>query len=67
MAKNFQLYINKCCIIKPLENLYGVITAVFITKKGIEFQVRYFLNGKSECEYFFDWEIQVLEENVKGD
>ena len=53
--------INKDCEIIPFENLKGTILAVFITKKGVEYQVRYYFNGEQKTEYFFDWEININE------
>lgn len=55
---NYQELINKPCKIKPFENLDGIIIAIFITKKGVEYQVRYYLNGEQKTDYFFDWEIK---------
>ena len=55
-----EILINKPCLITPFENLKGTILAIFITKKGIEYQVRYYLDGNQNTDYFFDWEIQML-------
>jgi hypothetical protein len=52
--------INCDCEIKPFEYLKGTIIAIFITKKGIEYQVRYYMNGEQKTDYFFDWEIILL-------
>ena len=57
----YEKIINKFCEIIPFENLKGTILAVFITKKGVEYQVRYYLNGEQKTEYFFDWEIKIHE------
>ena len=43
----------RSCEIIPFEKLKGTIIAVFITKKGVEYQVRYYLNGEQKTEYFF--------------
>ncbi len=51
--------INQPCIIKPFE-INGHIIAIFITKKGVEYQCRYYLNGEQKSEYFFNWEIEIL-------
>jgi len=53
--------INTRCHIRPFEMLGGVITGVFITKKGVEYQVRYYMNAEQKTEYFFDWEIECEE------
>ena len=58
---DYEELINKDCEIIPFEMLKGTILAVFITKKGVEYQVRYYLNGEQKTEYFFDWEINVYE------
>lgn len=58
---DYEELINKDCEIIPFEKLKGTIIAVFITKKGVEFQVRYYLNGEQKTDYFFDWEINVYE------
>lgn len=55
---DYELLINCSCIIKPFDDLKGTIIAVFITKKGVEYQVRYYLNGEQKTDYFFDWEIE---------
>ena len=51
----------KYCRIKPLE-IKGVIVGIYITTKGTEYQVRYYWNGEQKTEYFFDFEIEVLDE-----
>ncbi len=53
--------INKSCKIIPFEMLEGTIIAVFITKKGVEYQVRYYLDGEQKTDYFFDWEISIYD------
>ena len=55
----YETLINKHCNIKPFENLKGTILAVFITKKGVEYQVRYYADFEQKTEYFFDWEIEI--------
>ena len=57
--------INHDCEIKPFEYLKGTIIAIFITKKGIEYQVRYYMNGEQKTDYFFDWEIILLGDMTK--
>lgn len=56
---NMQDLIGKQVTIKPLEDLKGILLGIVISKMGIEYQVRYFLNGTAYSEYFFDWEIEV--------
>ena len=49
--------IYKPCLIKPLDDLEGVIVALNQSKKGTELQVRYFINGEHRLEWFFDFDI----------
>ena len=49
--------IYKSCLIKPLDDLEGVIVALNQSKKGTELQVRYFINGEHRLEWFFDFDI----------
>lgn len=51
--------IYKPCVIKPFENLQGVIVGLNQSKKGTELQVRYFLNGEYKLEWFFDFDIEL--------
>lgn len=59
---NFENCINMPCKIMPFENLKGIIIGVYITKKGIEYEVRYYMNGEQKTNYFFDWEIDESED-----
>ena len=54
---NFENLIFQTCYIKPFEYLNGTIIAVHISLKGIEYQVRYYLNGEQRTDYFFNHEI----------
>ena len=56
---NFEELINKKCKIIPFEKLEGIITGIYINKKGIEYQVRYYMNSEQKIEDFFDFEIEV--------
>lgn len=47
------------CKILPLEDLKGVIVGVAINKHGIEFQVRYFIDGEYRIEWFHFFDIEV--------
>jgi len=58
---DYEELINKDCTIIPFENLKGTIIAIFITKKGVEYQVRYYADFEQKTEYFFDWEININE------
>lgn len=37
----------------------GRVIAVFYSRRGMEYQVRYFHNGKAELEYFFEDELEL--------
>ena len=50
----------KPCIIKPFENLDGMIVALNQSKKGTELQVRYFLNGEYKLDWFYDFDIELV-------
>ena len=49
----------KDCKIIPFENLNGKIISVCYSKKGVELQVRYFLNGDYKQDWFFDFDIEL--------
>lgn len=53
----------KNCYIIPFENLQGRIVAIMISKRGVELQVRYCLNGVYKLEWFFDFDVY-YEENL---
>lgn len=57
-SSTVQEYIYAKCKIKELEAV-GHITAVFITKRGVEYQVRYYIEGEQREQYFFDFEISI--------
>ena len=49
--------LEKECYIKPFE-MKGTIIGIYMSKKGIEYQVRYYINAEQKTEYFFGWEIK---------
>lgn len=55
----FEHLIFRLCIIKPFENLEGVITAITQSKRGTELQVRYFINGEYKSDWFYDFDIEL--------
>jgi len=57
----YENLIEKSCKIIPFENLTGTIIGIYITKKGIEYQVRYYSNFEQKTEYFFEWELRFEE------
>ena len=44
--------------IKPLEGWAGVVTGIWIAGKGVQYQVRYFHEGKAEEVYFYEDELE---------
>lgn len=40
------------------DNLGGLIVAIYITDKGIQYLVRYFWECKANEVYFYEWEIE---------
>lgn len=57
----YENLIEKPCKIIPFENLTDTIIGIYITKKGIEYQVRYYSNFEQKTEYFFGWELRFEE------
>ena len=55
-----QLYkfLYKECEITPLENQSGMITAIGLYATGLQFRVRYFIDGQYKEELFYDFDIQ---------
>lgn len=39
----------------------GIIISIFITSMAIQYEVRYFFNGKAECVHMFEWEITKID------
>lgn len=59
--------IYKDCIIIPFENLEGKIIAITQSKRGTEFEVRYFLGGEYKVECFFDFDLELKEQTGNND
>lgn len=51
-------WIGRVCEILPMEKLEGRVLAIVISRQGIEYQVRYILNGDCKTEYFFEDEVR---------
>lgn len=52
--------------ILPLE-VEGRVTSIWLKEKGcIMIEVRYFLNNKKEIEYFFEDELEIVQEKKTG-
>ena len=52
-------------LIEPLNNIKGRIKAIWVTKHGIEIDVRYVLGEKVDHDYFFEDEIKKVKEEKK--
>lgn len=57
LKKIINNFLFKKCKIEPLENLDGTITAICFSPKALEIQVRYYIDGKQETSWFYDFEI----------
>ena len=49
----------KDCVIKPFDDLDGLITAVRYDRCGCEIQVRYILHGFMRENWFYDFDIEL--------
>lgn len=47
--------------IPDLENQRGMIVSVFVGEFGVQYNVRYFINGEVKTVYMFDNELQEIE------
>lgn len=54
---DFEKLLYKDCYIIPFERLPGKIVAINISKKGVEYQIRYFLNGEYKLKWFFYFDL----------
>ena len=39
------------------KELYGIVTAIFIDREGVQYKVRYFWESKPQEVYFYDYEL----------
>lgn len=53
-------FLFRRCLIIPLENYRGIITSICANNRGFEFQVRYYIDGEQKTEWFYDFEIEVI-------
>lgn len=51
------------CLIIPFEYLEGKIVAINISKAGIVYSVRYFLNGDYKIDDFFEFDIDLIKDS----
>lgn len=56
-TSSFKFNIHDRVVIKEL-NWTGRVLTIWITEKGTQYQVRYCTNGKFECEYFYEDELE---------
>lgn len=59
-------YLLKNCIIKPFDDLEGLIVAVKHDRCGSEILVRYILYGAMRMDWFYDFDIELKEPTKKG-
>lgn len=57
IIKTWQDLVFCPCEIKTLDNTKGYISSVCISYKGVEFQVRYYIDGEQRTEWFQCFEI----------
>lgn len=55
----------KECVIKPLDDMEGLITAIRFDECRTKIQVRYFLGGLPHFVWFFDTDIELKIERIK--
>lgn len=55
----------KNCIIKPLDDLEGLIIAVKYGKCETEILARYFLHGLAHYNWFFDFDIEFKKNKMR--
>ena len=52
-------------LITPLEDLEGRIKGIWVTKHGVEFDVRYISGCKVDHDYFFEDELKKIKKEKK--
>lgn len=55
----------KPCVIKPFDNQEGLIISIKYDRCGCEVLVRYFMHGVIKTHWFFDFEIEMKETDLK--
>ncbi len=51
-------FLYKECEITPLENQSGMVTAIGLYATGLQFRVRYFIDGQYKEEWFYPFDIE---------
>lgn len=59
-------YLFKNCIIKPFDDLEGLIIAAKYDRCGSELLVRYVLYGTLRMDWFYDFDIELKKPIEKG-
>lgn len=54
-------YLFQDCRIIPLENQPGKITGIGLFHTGLQFKVRYFIDGQYKEDWFYDFDIEVTD------
>lgn len=54
------------CLIKPFDNLEGLILSVRYDRCGCEVYVRYVLHGMLRYNWFYDFDIEMKEEDFNN-
>lgn len=59
-------FLFKNCIIKPFDDLEGLIIAVKYDRCGAEVLVRYVLYGALRMDWFYDFDVEIKKPIEKG-
>lgn len=62
MKKLLDDLLYKDCYILPFEDLEGKIIGIHLSPKGVLYQVRYFINCEYRIDEFFDFDIEIIED-----
>lgn len=57
----------KECVIKPFDNLNGLILSVRYDRCGCEIYVRYVLHGMLRYNWFYDFDIEMKDNDYHND
>jgi hypothetical protein len=53
-----RFYVGDKVKIQPLDGVSGRVISVWLDGFGVQYEVRYFYNGKGEKAYFYDDELE---------
>lgn len=54
-------YLWQDCKITPLENQPGKITGISLFHTGLQFKVRYFIDGQYKEDWFYSFDIEITD------